>query len=278
MFREHTPMSLFHKRISEIPMEPTGSGSDRPVLLSVRNLSVTFANENGGLHALHDLSFDLYPGEFLCLLGPSGSGKSSLLRVLSGLVAPTQGEIQFQHQDGSIPQIGIVFQQANLMPWRTVVQNIMLPLELGDTPASDARERAQELIELVGLEGFENTWPGDLSGGMAQRVAIARALIHDPDILLLDEPFGALDALTRDRMGNELLRIWQKRQKTVLMVTHSISEAIFLSDRALVLSPRPGTLTLELPIHLPRPRSEEMRYSAQFGELAKQIRQSIEES
>jgi len=271
-------MSLFHKRISEFPMEPTGSGSDRPVLLSVRNLSVTFANENGGLHALHDLSFDLYPGEFLCLLGPSGSGKSSLLRVLSGLVAPTQGEIQFQHQDGSIPQIGIVFQQANLMPWRTVVQNIMLPLELGDTPASDARERAQELIELVGLEGFENTWPGDLSGGMAQRVAIARALIHDPDILLLDEPFGALDALTRDRMGNELLRIWQKRQKTVLMVTHSISEAIFLSDRALVLSPRPGTLTLELPIHLPRPRSEEMRYSAQFGELAKQIRQSIEES
>jgi NitT/TauT family transport system ATP-binding protein len=230
------------------------------------------------LHALHDLSFDLYPGEFLCLLGPSGSGKSSLLRVLSGLVPPTRGEIRFQHQDGTIPQIGIVFQQANLMPWRTVVQNIMLPLELGDTPASDARERAQELIELVGLEGFENTWPGDLSGGMAQRVAIARALIHDPDILLLDEPFGALDALTRDRMGNELLRIWQKRQKTVLMVTHSISEAIFLSDRALVLSPRPGTLTLELPIHLPRPRSEAMRYSAQFGELAQQIRQSIEES
>jgi NitT/TauT family transport system ATP-binding protein len=229
------------------------------------------------VHALRGVDLELYQGEFVVLLGPSGSGKSSLLRVLSGLVTPTMGEVIFQHQDGTPPRIGIVFQQANLMPWRTVIQNIMHPLEVGDHPTEDARERAQDLIELVGLVGFENTWPGDLSGGMAQRVAIARALIHDPDILLLDEPFGALDALTRDRMGSELLRIWQKRQKTVLMVTHSISEAIFLADRALVLSPRPGKITLEVSIDLPRPRLEEMRYSEKFGRLARQIRQSIEE-
>jgi NitT/TauT family transport system ATP-binding protein len=257
------------------PLESDGGSTNKPVLLSVRDLSVTFPNDNGGLHALDRVSFDLSPGEFLCLLGPSGSGKSTLLRVLSGLVRPTSGEIHFRHQDGSIPRIGIVFQQANLMPWRTVIQNITLPLELGEKPAPDALERAAELIDLVGLEGFEDTWPGDLSGGMAQRVAIARALIHDPDILLLDEPFGALDALTRDRMGMELLRIWQKRKKTVLMVTHSISEAVFLADRTLVLTPRPGTICLDKIIDLPRPRMEEMRYSSRFGELAHQIRQAI---
>ncbi|MEJ5202617.1 MAG: ABC transporter ATP-binding protein, partial [Anaerolineales bacterium] len=167
--------------------------------------------------------------------------------------------------------------QANLMPWRSVLQNITLPLELKNVPAAQARTQAREWIELIGLQGFENSWPTELSGGMAQRVAIARALIQDPDLLLLDEPFGSLDALTRERMGDELLRLWQARRKTVLMVTHSISEALLLSDRVLVLTPRPGRVSLDLPVNLPRPREEEMRYTCEFGELARQVRQAIGE-
>jgi NitT/TauT family transport system ATP-binding protein len=161
------------------------------------------------------------------------------------------------------------------MPWRTVRENITLPLELQQIPKTSANPQAQNLIELVGLEGFEDTLPRDLSGGMEQRVAIARALVYDPSILLLDEPFGALDALTRDRMGSELLRIWQVRRKTVLMVTHAIPEAIYLADRVLVLSPRPGEIRLDLKIELARPRLEEMKYSPEFGEIARQLRSAI---
>jgi NitT/TauT family transport system ATP-binding protein len=169
----------------------------------------------------------------------------------------------------------MVFQQSNLMPWRTALENITLPLELQGVQADEAQPRAQELIDLVGLQGFESSWPRDLSGGMAQRVAIARALIHDPDILLLDEPFGSLDALTRERMWTELSRIWQRRQKTVLMVTHSISESLFLADRVLVLTQRPGKVKLDLGVDLPRPRMDEMRYTAHFGELARRLKEAI---
>jgi NitT/TauT family transport system ATP-binding protein len=172
--------------------------------------------------------------------------------------------------------VGFVFQAANLMPWRTVLQNITLPLELQGAEPNTAREHALEWIEIVGLQGFENTWPGDLSGGMAKRVAIARAFIHDPDLLLLDEPFGALDALTRERMGTELLNLWQMRQKTVIMVTHSISEALLLSDRILVLSARPGHICYELDNTLPRPRQEEIRYTPSFNDMARTLRATIE--
>jgi NitT/TauT family transport system ATP-binding protein len=174
-------------------------------------------------------------------------------------------------------EVGFVFQKANLMPWRSVVENITLPLELAAVPRPQAVAQAQVMVELVGLAGFENSLPRDLSGGMAQRVAIARALVHDPDLLLLDEPFGSLDALTREGMGSELLRIWQARRKTVIMVTHSIEEALFLADRVLVLSGRPGRLCLDRCVDFSRPRLETMRYTPEFGALAREMHQAIGE-
>jgi len=241
-------------------------------LLVVRDLGKTFPDGNGGLEALDSASFSVAPREFVCVLGPSGSGKSTLLRILAGLLDPSCGSFAFV---GGRPKIGMVFQQSNLMPWRTTLENITLPLELEGIPAGERRIRAQELIDLVGLQSFESAWPRDLSGGMAQRVAIARALVHDPDILLLDEPFGSLDALTRERMWTELARIWQLRRKTVLMVTHSIGEALFMADRVLVLTQRPGRIKLDLKVDLPRPRQEEMRYTSHFGKLARQLKEAI---
>ncbi len=249
--------------------------SSPEVTLQVRNLQVIFSDASGVVHALRDLTFSLKKKDFVCLIGPSGSGKSTLLRVLAGLVQPTQGEVVFKSRH---PAVGLVFQKANLMPWRRVIENISLPLELQKIPSEAIQKRAQELIQLVGLDGFEDAYPRDLSGGMAQRVAIARSLMQDPDLLLLDEPFGSLDALTRERMGDELLHIWQARRKTVLMVTHSISEAIYLSDRVLVLSPRPGCLDLQLEVGLPRPRRPEMRYSTEFSTLAHQLRDSLRQN
>jgi NitT/TauT family transport system ATP-binding protein len=266
----------FNVELSKTAMESPNTLPS--ALLTVNNLSVVFPNGNGGLQALKGVSFAIKPQEFLCVLGPSGSGKSTLLRVIAGLIQPTSGEVTYTGADIEKPGIGFVFQQANLMPWRTVIDNIVLPLDLQQIPRTISLQKAHDLIDLVGLSGFENNWPRELSGGMAQRVAIARALIHDPDILLLDEPFGALDALTRDKMGNELLRIWQVRKKTVLMVTHSISEAVYLADRAIVFTPRPGSICLDTPIRIPRPRSEEMRYSAEFGETARTIKNAIGES
>jgi NitT/TauT family transport system ATP-binding protein len=243
-------------------------------VLTIRDLGTVFPDENGGLRALHDVSFDVHPREFICVLGPSGSGKTTLLRILAGLIKPTSGSFTFGH--GEQPSIGMVFQQANLMPWRTVTENIKLPLEVKNADEKSARDKAQEMIDLVGLQGFEDSLPRELSGGMAQRVAIARALIHDPDLLLLDEPFGSLDAITRERMWTELSRIWQARQKTVIMVTHSINESLFLADRVLVLSQRPGTVKMDMEVDLPRPRTDDIRYTPHFGKLARKLRKAIE--
>ena len=240
--------------------------------LKVHDLGVTFSDASGVVHALHDVSFSLEPNSFVSLIGPSGSGKSTLLRVLAGLVAPNKGEVQFSKRQ---PEVGMVFQEANLMPWRRVIDNVCLPLELKNVSGDVIETRARDLVKLVGLEGFEESYPRDLSGGMAQRVAIARSLMQDPDLLLLDEPFGSLDALTRERMGDELLHIWGARRKTVLMVTHSISEAIYLSDRVLVLSARPGKIELNLSVDLPRPRTPEMRYLPEFSDLAHRLRDSL---
>jgi NitT/TauT family transport system ATP-binding protein len=243
-------------------------------ILTVRDMSVVFPDNNGGLRALENVSFEVCPREFICFLGPSGSGKTTLLRVLAGILQPDSGHVHFAHRQ--YPKIGMVFQQANLMPWRTVLDNIKLPLELQGGSESDARSMANDLIELVGLQGFEDNRPRDLSGGMAQRVAIARALIHDPDLLLLDEPFGSLDAITREHMWTELSRIWLVRQKTVIMVTHSINESLFLADRVLVLTQRPGKVKLDLEVDLPRPRKDDIRYTPAFGRLARKLRGAIE--
>ncbi len=252
-------------------------------ILDIQNLSAVFSDGNGDLRALDDLTFSVQKQEFLCVIGPSGCGKSTLLRILAGLLPPTQGNVSFRNEPLVGPRrgVGFVFQNANLMPWRSVFENIALPLEVIDTPRSQIQPRVQELVELVGLQGFESWLPRDLSGGMAQRVAIARALVHDPDVLLLDEPFGALDALTREQMGYELLRVavhasgGRTRRKTIVMVTHAITEAIFLADRVLVLSPRPGRIRMDVPIELPRPREERVRYTPEFGELAHRLREAI---
>jgi NitT/TauT family transport system ATP-binding protein len=196
---------------------------------------------------------------------------------MAGLLQPTLGRVRLDGQPLTGPrrQVGIVFQKANLMPWRSVRDNVVLPLELAGVIRPEALRRADALIKLVGLAGFERTRPRDLSGGMEQRVAIARALVHDPEILLLDEPFGALDAMTRERMSVELLRIWEASHKTVVMVTHNIQEAVFLADRVLVLGPRPGRIRATFDIPLPRPRDVAVQYTLLFGELAGQVRAAI---
>lgn len=245
----------------------------KPALV-VKDLSVNFKDNHSTIHALENISFNVQAREFVCFLGPSGSGKTTLLRVIANLIQPTSGAVEFTF--GHQPKIGMVFQQPNLMAWRSVLENIKLPLELENVDKDIANQKANELIQLVGLKGFENSLPRDLSGGMAQRVGIARALIHDPDLLLLDEPFASLDAITRERMWMELSNICQAKQKTVVMVTHSINESLFLADRVLVLTQRPGKIKLDLEVNLPRPRQEEMRYTNQFGELAKKLRSAIE--
>jgi len=243
-------------------------------MLSVRNLSVVFPNDNDGLHVLESVSFDVMPREFLAVIGPSGCGKSTLLRVLTSLLKPTAGEVIFWNN--LQPRVGIVFQDATLVPWRTVLQNIMLPLEVLGIGEKDRLTQAQTVIDLVDLSGFEHSWPHELSGGMAQRVAVARALTYDPDLLLLDEPFASLDTLTRDHMGSDLSRIWQTRRMTVVLVTHSINEALFLADRVLVLSPRPGNVQLDVKVDLPRPREDFVTYTPEFVNMARKLKESLD--
>lgn len=247
-------------------------------ILLAHDLSMEFPNGNGGLQALDGVTFSAQRNEFVCVVGPSGSGKSTLLRLLGGLLNPTRGEVEFEGQRviGPRRRIGFVFQNANLMPWRSALENVELPLEIQGANSKERSRRADELLKLVGLVEFERSLPRDLSGGMAQRVAIARALVHEPNLLLLDEPFGSLDALTRERMVFELLKIWQLQGVTILMVTHSIQEAVLMADRVLVLSHRPGSIRLNLDIPMERPRGLEMMHTPEFGQLVDQIRSAIE--
>jgi NitT/TauT family transport system ATP-binding protein len=247
-------------------------------ILQANHISKHYPTQQGAIAALEDISFEVAAGEFLCIVGPSGCGKSTILRLLAGLVQPDSGQVCLHGQPLTAPSadIGLVFQKANLMPWRTVFDNVLLPLQVQHVPAELAQARAAEALDLVGLADFAPNYPHELSGGMAQRVAIARALAHEPEVLLLDEPFGALDALSRERLNQELTQLWEISRKTVVMVTHDIREAVFLADRVLVLTPRPGRLAGLIPIDLPRPRPKSLFYDSDaFNALAHQVRQAI---
>ncbi len=232
------------------------------------------------LEAIHNVSFDVAACEFVSVLGPSGCGKSTLLMMVAGLIDKTDGEISINGTPviGPRPEIGVVFQQPVLLPWRTILDNVLFPIELLKLPRSKYVQRAMDLLAMAKIDDFAHHLPRQLSGGMRQRASICRALIHDPSILLMDEPFSALDAITRDEMGVELLRIWQANRKTVLFVTHSIREAAFLSDRVLVMGRRPATIIEEMVIDLPRPRHIAMMEDESFNQYVRKLRKAIEAS
>jgi NitT/TauT family transport system ATP-binding protein len=239
-----------------------------------RNVNLTFRPPNRGpVRALYGFDIDVREGEFLSIVGPSGCGKSTFLNVLLGLLKPDSGQLSLRGKTiaGPGPDRAMVFQEFGLLPWRTVRSNIELGLELKGTPANTRRNIARRFIDMVGLAGFEEHYPHELSGGMKQRVGLARALATDPDVLLMDEPFAALDAQTRDLMQVELLRIWNQARKTVLFVTHQIDEAIYLSDRVVVMTKRPGHAKKIFDINLPRPRDYEMRVTPKFNDLKLEI-------
>jgi NitT/TauT family transport system ATP-binding protein len=246
-------------------------------VVSVRNVSKVFAQ--GNVTALQDIDLDLRPGEFVSLIGPSGCGKSTLLRVIGDLVQPSRGEVvvngKSAHQARLDRDYGIVFQDAVLFDWRTVGKNIGLPLELLGWDRKRRADRLQEMLALVELTGFEDHYPWQLSGGMQQRASIARALAFEPALLLMDEPFGALDEMTRERLNLELLQIWERLRSTIVFVTHSISEAVFLSTRVVVMSPRPGRVSRVIPVDLPQPRTQATREDPRFFELATEVREAL---
>ncbi|MGY1838769.1 MULTISPECIES: ABC transporter ATP-binding protein [unclassified Modestobacter] len=267
---------------------PAGApvGDTAPPQLRLTDVDKTYQARQGEVHALSNVNLTIARGEFISLVGRSGCGKTTLLRILSGLLPPTSGEVEAdgapiwrgsKRNDEAFKQFGLVFQDANLFPWYTVAENISLPLKLRGMGKKARLARASELAELVGLPGFENAYPRELSGGMRQRAAIARALSYDPTILLMDEPFGALDALTRDKMNLELQNIHAQAGATVVFVTHSIPEAVFLADRVVLLSPRPGRIRSVTPVGLPRPRSLETETSTEFQAIVRTLRTELDE-
>ncbi|MBI1724715.1 MAG: ABC transporter ATP-binding protein [Candidatus Tectomicrobia bacterium] len=249
-----------------------------PSAFEIKGLRIVYSSKQGPVHALEGVSLQAEDGEFISVLGPSGCGKSTLMKALAGLLPPRRGSIRVYGEpvSGPTPGVGIVFQNAVLMNWRTVLDNIMLQVEVRRLDRRAHLVRARDLIRLVGIEGFEHHYPFQLSGGMQQRVSICRALIHDPPLLLMDEPFGALDALTREMMNLELQRIWLDRRKTVLFITHSISEAVFLADRVVVLSRRPGQVRAVARVGLPRPRDLATMESPEFVKIVGELRRELQ--
>ncbi|SPB14346.1 ABC transporter ATP-binding protein [Caballeronia novacaledonica] len=248
--------------------------------ISCRDINVRFFTDRRSVTAIEGLSLDIAAGEFLTLLGPSGCGKSTFLRVVADLVKPSRGSVSVL---GAAPQaarerrdIGFVFQDAALLPWRTAIQNVALPLEVAHGKARAGRATPRELLELVGLKGREDAFPHEMSGGMRQRVAIARALVCDPKVLLMDEPFGALDEITRDRLNEELRRVWKELGLTTLFVTHSIYEAAFLGQRVLMLAANPGRVKEIVPVDLPEDRTLDIRETREFVELTAHLRRVLE--
>jgi NitT/TauT family transport system ATP-binding protein len=239
-------------------------------MIQIVNVEKVFYTKTGSVKALDGVTTEVRPMEFVSIVGPSGCGKSTLLRIVAGLIPPTKGMVMIDGKkvEQPVDNLGMVFQSPTLLRWRTVTENILLPIEVRKLNKRDYASKAMELIELTGLSGFEDKYPSQLSGGMQQRVAICRALITDPAILLMDEPFGALDALTREQMNYELLKIWESRRKTVMFVTHSVTEAVFLSDRVVVMSKRPGRIIDDIRVDMPRPRR---RNDPRFLELVDRI-------
>jgi NitT/TauT family transport system ATP-binding protein len=246
-------------------------------VIAVRRLSLTYGKGALRVLALREISFGIRDGEFVVVVGPSGCGKSTLLKILAGLLHATDGAVDLKGKPIAGPRrdIGVVFQTPVLFPWRTVLGNVMLPADVQKLDRSAMAKRARELLHLVGLDGFENRYPRELSGGMQQRVGIVRALLHDPAILLMDEPFGALDAMTRETMNVELQRIWMQRRTTVLFITHSTTEAVFLADRVIVLTSRPGRIADEFEVDLPRPRTLEVMNTERFGHHVQRVRAAL---
>lgn len=236
----------------------------------LKDISMTFKSRGGEVEALRNVYLEVFRDEFVSIVGPSGCGKTTLLRIVAGLIEPTSGQVFIAGKKitGPLYNVGMVFQSPVLLRWRTVLRNILLPIEVKKLDTNQYLDRAKQLIQLTGLSGFEDKYPHELSGGMQQRVSICRALITNPDLLLMDEPFGALDALTREQLNTELLRIWQSQKKTVLFVTHSVSEAVYLSDKIVVMSARPGTIIEFIDVDLPRPRK---RTDPRFTELMVRI-------
>jgi len=253
--------------------------NDRKPFITIRNLRKVYPTKGGEVCAIQDVTFDVYRGEFITLVGPSGCGKTTLLKIISGLLPKTDGELIFSSEGNLGPEreVGMVFQKPVLLKWRSIVDNVLLPVEILRLARQSYVAKAMELLRLVGLNGFEKNYPNELSGGMQQRASISRALIHDPQLLLMDEPFGALDALTREKMNLEILRIWQETQKTILFVTHGIQEAVFLADRVIVLSARPARMVAAIDVNLPRPRTMEIKAEKEFGKLCLEIYRLLEE-
>ncbi|MEU6673434.1 ABC transporter ATP-binding protein [Streptomyces sp. NPDC046925] len=258
------------------PRATAGDATSSAVRLD--DVAVRFRTKKKDVTALQDVSLDVRAGEFVAIVGPSGCGKSTLLKLVAGLLTPSSGDVLLGGEQVRGPRrdIGYVFQRAALLDWRTARRNILLQAEMRGIPGAEARARADDLIRMTGLGGFEDAYPHELSGGMQQRVALCRALLHEPPVLLMDEPFGALDALTREQMNVELNRIWRETGTTVLLVTHSIPEAVYLADRVVVMSPRPGTITEIIDVGLPPERSYATTLATpEFGEATGRIRELL---
>ncbi len=256
---------------------PADPGARATSKIEIEGLYKTYASRSGRIHALDHVDLSIARNEFVTLVGPSGCGKSTLLKIIGALIRPSRGKLLYDGTPLLRPtqDVGIVFQEPVLLQWRTVIDNVLLPAEILRLDLGECRTRALELLSLVGLAGFERRYPRELSGGMQQRVSICRALIHNPSVLLMDEPFAALDAMTREELGFELLRIWDARKKTVIFVTHNIPEAILLADRVIAMSPRPGRIAEIVTVDLPRPRTLDMAFTPAFKSYSDAIRRVI---
>jgi len=257
----------------------TAASAGRAAAVLARGLSLTFETQDGEVNALSDVDLDIAAGDFVSFIGPSGCGKTTLLRLIADLEQPTGGKLRVNGVSAEEARLkrhyGYVFQAPALYPWRSVERNVMLPLEIMGIPADERRRRARDYLAMVGLSGFERKFPWQLSGGMQQRASIARALSFEPDLLLMDEPFGALDEIVRDHLNEQLLRLWDKTGKTVVFVTHSIPEAVFLSTKIVVMSPRPGRIIDVIPCDFPRDRTLEIRETPEFIKIAHRVRAGL---